>query len=497
MPSTALIPKTHIIKALVNAELPERHVTALGEFIDNALGEAAGNADTVKIQFDPYTIVVEDDGRGIAEMNAMFTIGDSHSRLSSRDIGQFGYGAKVGALYLAYVMTVETVRDGRYHSYRVDWERVEKSGEWPQGYRGNGIPLEYQRVPPLRRGTRITLERRHATRGWQAEALAQHLAHVYRPALRAGRRIALVQRRGRTKRTWNLHKLLDALRIEDEITASGKVRGKPFTLRAGRARNLSYRLNGVHIGFGHRFIVSERALVERHIPSQLYAEVMLSPAWKDSLGANKGSIAKHRDELLREIERILAPLIDKLEGEAQEIEIRGFVLELSHDTEELIEKVNQDAGRYGVGAPRTRARVEVERRQTKGRHPRDARPEAPTVGDKGEHGKSADSLRKKKVGVTVELASLGERVAKVSVAMTGARVTLNKDLLYVRLVNKEKITLLGTILNALLDECVRDDNRAASLFPKFHRYRESGEAPLDAKQHVLYDLLSAHETVLH
>src|SRR6185503_15919314 len=102
MPSTALIPKTHIIKALVNAELPERHVTALSEFIDNALGEAAGNADTVKIQFDPYMIIVEDDGRGIENMNAMFTIGDSHSRLSSRDIGQFGYGAKVGALYLAY-----------------------------------------------------------------------------------------------------------------------------------------------------------------------------------------------------------------------------------------------------------------------------------------------------------------------------------------------------------------------------------------------------------
>lgn len=494
MPSTALIPKTHIIKALVNAELPERHVTALGEFIDNALGEAAGNADTVKIEFDSNEIVILDDGRGIAEMNSMFTIGDSHSRLSSGDIGQFGYGAKVGALYLAYVMTAETVRDGRYHSYRVDWERVQKSGEWPQGYRGSGIPKHYERVP-LHKGTRITLQNRHATRGWQAEALAQHLAHVYRPALRAGRRISLVQRRGRTKRTWNLQKLLDGLRLENEMTARGVVRGKPFTLRAGRARNLSYRLNGVHIGFGHRFIVTERALVERHIPSQLYAEVMLSHAWKDSLGANKGSISKHRDELLREIERILAPLIDKLEGEAQEIEIRGFVLELSHDTEELIEKVNKDAGRYGVGAARTRARMDVEQRFATGRRPSEAGPEEPTVEDKGEHGKSADSLRKKKVGVTVELASLGERVAKVSVAMTGARVTLNRDLLYVRLVNKEKITLLGTILNALLDECVRDDSRAASLFPKFQTYRESGEPPLDAKQHVLYDLLSAHESL--
>src|SRR5688572_15477520 len=116
MPSSVLIPKTHIIKALVNAELPERHVTALGEFIDNALGEGSGDANSVVIEFDQTKITILDDGCGIENLNAMFTLGDSQSRLNSRDIGQFGYGAKVGALYLAYDMTVETVYDGRWHS---------------------------------------------------------------------------------------------------------------------------------------------------------------------------------------------------------------------------------------------------------------------------------------------------------------------------------------------------------------------------------------------
>jgi hypothetical protein len=117
--------------------------------------------------------------------------------------------------------------------------------------------------------------------------------------------------------------------------------------------------------------------------------------------------------------------------------------------------------------------------------------------DKGAHGKTADALRKKKVGVTVELGSIGERVARVSIAMTGARVTLNKDLLYIRLVKRDKLNLLGTILNALLDECIGNDVRAASLFPKFKAYRDSGETLVDAKQHVLYELLNAHEPSIH
>jgi hypothetical protein len=88
-------------------------------------------------------------------------------------------------------------------------------------------------------------------------------------------------------------------------------------------------------------------------------------------------------------------------------------------------------------------------------------------------------------------------VARVSIAMTGARVTLNRDLLYIRLIKRDKLTLLGTILNAILDECIDDDSRATSLFPKFKAYRDAGERPLDAKQHMLYELLSVHEASIH
>jgi hypothetical protein len=493
MPTSTLIPKTHIIKALINAELPERHVTALGEFIDNALGSGAGDASAVTVEFDRTSVKILDNGRGIADINAMFTLGDSQSRLNAKDIGQFGYGAKVGALYLAYVMAVETVHAGRYHRYEVDWEYVLKSGQWPRSYRGSGT-LPAPRG--LKKGTRITLRRRHVGRTWHGDALAQHLAYIYRPALLAGRRITVVQHRGRNQRAWNLAKMLGSLQLEKPIHVRGNVRGMPYALRAGRTRNLSARLNGVHIAFGHRFIVTERALIERHIPAQLYAEVMLSPEWKDSLSANKSSLARNREELLREIERRLTPLIDELEGEAQEIEIRGFVLELAQDAEELIERVNEDIGKHGTGEMRTLMRP-IRRRRRFDAEPGGTPPEEPRAEHTGDHDKTTDALHKKKVGVTVELASIGERVARVSIAMSGARVTLNRDLLYVRLIKRDKLTLLGTILNAILDECIDDDSRAASLFPKFKAYRDAGERPLDAKQHMLYELLSVHEASIH
>jgi hypothetical protein len=259
---------------------------------------------------------------------------------------------------------------------------------------------------------------------------------------------------------------------------------------------LSARLNGVHIAFGHRFIVTERALIERHIPAQLYAEVMLSPDWKDSLSANKSSLSRNKEELLKEIERRLTPLINELEGEAQEIEIRGFVLELAQDTEELIERVNDDVGNHGAGDMRTLMRP-FRRRRHHDAEPGEKPLEQPRAQPGGDHGKTSDALHRKRVGVTVELASLGERVARVSIAMTGARVTLNRDLLYIRLIKRDKLTLLGTILNAILDECIDDDSRATSLFPKFKAYRDAGERPLDAKQHMLYELLSVHEASIH
>src|SRR5438067_2395407 len=169
MRSTTLIPKTHIIRALVNAELPERHVTALGEFIDNALGDGAGDASAVTIEFDKLKVAILDNGRGIADMNAMFTLGDSQSRLHAKDIGQFGYGAKVGALYLGYVMSVETVHEGRYHHYQVDWEQVLRSGNWPQSYKGSGT---LPHVGRLQKGSRITIRHRHPGRIWHGDALA-------------------------------------------------------------------------------------------------------------------------------------------------------------------------------------------------------------------------------------------------------------------------------------------------------------------------------------
>jgi hypothetical protein len=252
----------------------------------------------------------------------------------------------------------------------------------------------------------------------------------------------------------------------------------------------------VHIAFGHRFIVTERQLLKRHIPAELYAEVILGLAWKDSLSVNKSSLACDHERLLLAIERKLTPLIDELEAEAQEIEIRGFVFELAHDAQDLIAALDDEPGTHGEGPLRT-AKRGAWQGVVPGARNEEQRGELPTVGDKGAHREVPEAAHKKKMGVEVNLANIGPRVTKVSIAATGVRVTLNKDLLYVRLVKQDKPGLLVTIFNALLDECVVDEARAALVFPKFKRYREEGEGVLDAKQHVMHDALQAQEASIH
>jgi hypothetical protein len=83
-------------------------------------------------------------------------------------------------------------------------------------------------------------------------------------------------------------------------------------------------------------------------------------------------------------------------------------------------------------------------------------------------------------------------VSTVSIADAHIRVSLNKDLLYVRLMHKDTAGLLGLIFHAILDECV---SRPASrrMIPAFRKSVDAGETPMEAKQRVLYKFLMRHE----
>ena len=480
------IPKTHLILSLINHELPERHVTALCEFIDNSLGEGAGNATEVLIRYDAKRIIIRDNGEGVQRPQALFTLGDSESRLHHRDIGQFGFGAKVGALYLAWHMAVETVHDGRLHAHEVDWERVLKSGLWPLEYDGSGVP-----APTKRKGTDITLTRRHKGRVWQGEPLAQFLAHIYRPALLAGKKITVQQRTGSKFTQWELSKYLGKLVLEDKQKLSGVVEGKHFHMLAGISRDLTARLNGVHIAFGHRFIKTEGRLIERHVPAGLYAEVMLSEEWKSSLSSNKSSLVQGHDELLAEVERLLKPLLDKLEERAREIEIKSISVELQSRAQEAIDGLSDELGESGEGED-----IALVGDGDGGGGDVDGRKPRLKAEGKGAHEPKAAANRRTGINV-VWPPNMGERVSKVDVSKLEVRVSLNRDLLIIKGSRDNIHSLLVTVFNAVLDECLIDEGVRKRLFPDFARSVANGEAPFNAKQRQLYKLLCEHEQTRH
>jgi len=481
------VPKTTILHVLMNAELPERHVTALGEFVDNALGEGSGNATQVIIRYDPKRIEIIDNGDGVARPQALFTLGDSESRLHSRDIGQFGYGSKVGTLYLAWRIRLDTVHDGRQHRHEVDWKRVLDSGEWPFEYDANGYPTS---APS---GTTITLSARHESRVWQAEPLAEFLSHIYRPALLAGKKIKLQYRRacsGPFREIDLAKKYVGKLVQSDRLNIKGEAAGKEFNLRAGVVRDLSARLNGVHIAFGHRFIRTENRLVRRHIPPSLYVEVILSPDWKRALAANKSSIAHGNEQLLAEVERLLTPLLDKLEEKETELHIKSIEIRLSRAVNEIISAASKNSGQSGIRERLVRILPDG---PPKPPRPNPA-PPAPFDEAHGKGDRESKPARNPQTGVKVVFQrGMGERVSKVDVNSTDTRVSLNLDLHFIKGAQQNTECLLVTVFNALLDECVADKRVAGELFPPFVASLAGGPFDNIAKQRMLHTLFKDHE----
>ena len=310
-----LAPVTHMLSQLVNADLPEGPLSALNEFIDNAFGPDAGNAQAVRISYKPDMLVIDDNGQGVLNLNSLFRIGDSVSRLSRTDIGNFGYGSKVGVLYMGKHMMVQTVREGEYHAFEVDWEQVAECEQWPAPYQGK--PLKFPKVKPITRGTRIIIRKRHRT--FQLLPLAERMAHVYGPALRDGREITLAHYdlAGKLQKEVKVSELAGKTPLESVTTCSLVVNGKRVEVRAGAMLERKGRLNGVHLAFGHRVIRTERVL-SQPLPARLYVEAKLDTAWKPCLTALKNDILTDKAELLAAIEECLADLIAMLHQEVQE-----------------------------------------------------------------------------------------------------------------------------------------------------------------------------------
>ena len=172
-----LTPGTELLTAL-SAHRMSADI-ALSEFIDNAFGPAAGDAKSCSIEFQPDCIIITDNGRGIEDMNAMFTLAKSKSRSSKADIGRYGVGAKYAMLHFGDRVDVETVRKRRYHQRSVSWAYVRRSGKWPLAYRSAGKPTRKAPEPIRHGGTIITVSALHrGRRRIQMDWLCKRLTHT-------------------------------------------------------------------------------------------------------------------------------------------------------------------------------------------------------------------------------------------------------------------------------------------------------------------------------
>ena len=272
-------PVTHMLYTLKNYDLPKGAQSAISEFIDNSLGDDSGNADNVHLVYNRDTLVIQDDGKGIRDLNAMSTLGSSLSRLSASDIGNFGWGSKVGTLWLGWHQDIKTVVDGQYHHYPVDWKECLDSGLWPESYDSKGKKVTAR--SPLKVGTRITIGNRHEGRGFQLEPMADRLAHIYGPGLRKGKEITLIYfLTSGEKREIHLSSRLDSNKMTDEIAFTVDVGGKTAKVTAGAMIERKGMLNGAHISYGHRVIRTEKAFPTLSMPAKLCVYVDLAQEWK-------------------------------------------------------------------------------------------------------------------------------------------------------------------------------------------------------------------------
>lgn len=328
------LPDTHMIDGFVNQGMSWPSIC--GEMIDNAFGVAAGDAKDAWISIDDKRVVFTDNGNGIFDLNQLFKLGGHQHDVSKTqfDIGRYGLGSKYAALALGWHVRVQTVRDGVYHSYAVDWRKARDEGPdaWPLLYEGQGRPA-YRAPAPIRSGgTTITITDLHQGRRLPTiESVLVSLARSFKPALRSGRTIH-VEVSGRV-RDLNTP---DTVGVDDRVERKGEVAGMGFTVIAGSLRDNNPSMNRVFYGFGHRIISESNKLCGEAIPPLFYCEVLLDAGWKEHLQTTKLGITKYKDELEETIRDLVGDILELTKLFHEEARLEWINADLARQTAQIL-----------------------------------------------------------------------------------------------------------------------------------------------------------------
>lgn len=140
---------------------------AVADIVDNSI---AAKADTVKIQFSPYTAVpyvsILDNGLGMneSEINDAMRYGSQSSlnERESNDLGRFGLGLKTASLSQCRCLTVISKQDEKVEARRWDLDEIYKEGSWALISLDKDdlleIPQYQEQLKPLKHGTLVIWE---------------------------------------------------------------------------------------------------------------------------------------------------------------------------------------------------------------------------------------------------------------------------------------------------------------------------------------------------
>jgi len=318
----SLVPTTGILKTAIQSGMT--HIDAVSEFVDNAFGPAAGNADEIVIVDARNGTAFIDQGRGVSDINLLFRLGDGDSRNYAGDIGKFGVGSKFGALTFGTKVTVKTVHKGVFHQHTVDWAQVMTSNRWPAGYSGKGMPVSKAPEVIRKGGTIIIVEDLHKGRSRPQDATYEsRLGLRFMPALESGKEITILRSKslkdaiaGKYTSTLSVSKyvkteLTNTFRNIERHTLDAD--GKSFKAMFAELPDGDKSLNGLHITFAGRVIeVMTGKVNDVRLPSRFFGRIDLSEAFKDDLSYNKTVITDGRDALFGAILAAAKDLIAKL-----------------------------------------------------------------------------------------------------------------------------------------------------------------------------------------
>ena len=232
MPIYSNPPSSHMLASVRNQNM-KTHV-CFAELIDNSLD---AKAERVTITTKNKRIIVCDNGVGVPNLLAMTQFG-GHQTEGRSTSGKFGVGGIEAICNLGDTLMVETVRNSKMQTARLDFVQQHQSGNWD---------VDIDQVPvsdSVECGTKITITNLKTT--WiQNTTLIKNLQEMFSPAIKNGKKIIVD---GLTIGS------PDQVPLEMETSGEGVLNGKSFKWFAGIIPESSNQAGGWNVALRNRMM---------------------------------------------------------------------------------------------------------------------------------------------------------------------------------------------------------------------------------------------------